>query len=124
MTRIHLDEFLREVAHELGAGASATDSTLPIARATLSALATALPSADLRALRASLPEELATALIVRDSRDSFYTWIARNEEIAIEPATAHAECVLHALGRLLDGELLTRVRRDLPANVAAHLGGG
>lgn len=121
MARIQLNDLLRDVSRQAGF----PDAPLPVVRsvteATLSALASVLPLIDLRALQASLPDELAEALTVRSTRDSFFHHVARNERANMDAATAHAESVLAALGNCIDDELRSRLQKHLPAHVAVHI---
>jgi uncharacterized protein (DUF2267 family) len=121
MARISLDDLLREVARRAGF----PDASLPLVRtvteATLSALASVLPLIDLRALQASLPDELAASLRVKSTRDSFFDHVARNERQDIDIARAHAESVLAVLGDCLDDDLRMRLQQHLPAHVAVHI---
>jgi uncharacterized protein (DUF2267 family) len=121
MAHTTIDDFLREVAREIGVPSAPNRGVQSIVEATLCALATVLPTIDLLPLATSLPEELRRVITAREGRDSFFDCVARNEHADVERATEHAECVLRVLGRTLDDEILTRLKKHLPAHVAAHL---
>lgn len=94
--------------------------------ATLGALRCALENADVKALAAKLPEDLAGRL-QREATSSvrgvkaFYAEAERRERVGRGFAMEHAQVTLQVLAELLDPELVTRLRGRLPGDVARLL---
>lgn len=95
-------------------------------RATLGALRCALADDDARALHDALPPALARTLergqaVVVRSLESLYAEVERRERTRRGFAMEHAQVVLGALVGLLEPDLVQRLRKHLPADVAALL---
>lgn len=118
---IDLDDLLRSVARRAGIPAAPPAEVLGLVEATLTALASELPTNDVRALAQSLPTPLDYALRASELQGEFFERIARSTFVDLPAATERAESTLRALGEVLPGELLSRIIRHLPPNVARHL---
>lgn len=94
--------------------------------ATLVALRAALAEDDARVLADSLPRALSrllerrTGMAVRRATD-LYAQVERREQRGRGFAMEHAQAVLGALARSLDPEVVDRLRRHLPSDIAVLL---
>jgi uncharacterized protein (DUF2267 family) len=95
-------------------------------RATLAALRSALADDDVRALEAQLPRALGRVLgrrpdcTVRDV-GQLYEVVGKREHVRRGFAMEHAQAVLGVLAGILDPEVIGRLRRHLPSDIAALL---
>jgi uncharacterized protein (DUF2267 family) len=95
-------------------------------RATLGAMACALDDVDVRALAKALPERLGRSLVRRTGPrvvglDAFYAEAELRERVGLGFAREHTQTVLEVIAGILDPELVARIRRHLPADLAALL---
>lgn len=95
-------------------------------RATLGALRCALADEDARALGDALPLPLARTLerrqtVVVRNLESLYSEVERRERTGRGFAMEHAQVVFGALLRVLGPDLVQRLRRHLPSDVASLL---
>lgn len=109
-----------------GAGLRGPREATRALTATLGALRGALEDDDARALAAALPAKLGRPLeraaqgAVRGAPE-LYAEVASRASLRAGFAMEQAQVVLQVLAELLDGELLARLRRRLPADLAALL---
>lgn len=94
-------------------------------RATLGAVACALASDDVRALSAALPHELHRSLRSGSDRvgtlDDLYEEAGQRERVRQGFAREHTQVVLEVLATTLEPELVERIRKHLPPDIAALL---
>jgi len=95
-------------------------------RATLGAMACALDDDDARALANALPERLRRPLARRShprvvGLDGFYAEAELRERVGAGFAREHAQAVLEVMAGILEPDLVARIRRHLPPDVAALL---
>ncbi|HEX8795169.1 MAG TPA: DUF2267 domain-containing protein [Polyangiaceae bacterium] len=102
-------------------------------RATLGAMASVLAEDDGRALSAALPRDLGKCLSRRaptevGTLEELYAEAQRRERVAPGFAREHAQTVLEVLATTVDAEVVERLRRHLPTDIARLLqpreGGG
>ncbi len=121
MSSIDLDVLLQSVAKRAGIPRAPTAEVLNLVEATLTALASELPTNDVRALAQTLPSPLGFALRASELPGGFFERVAQSALLDLPAATERAESVLRVVGDALPAELLTRMIRHLPAHVARHL---
>jgi uncharacterized protein (DUF2267 family) len=108
------------------AGLSSVAEAARALDATLAALRCALEDDDARRLASLLPARFARAMLgpapvaVHDA-DGLYREALRYEGVRRGFAIEHAQAVLEGLSRLLPPEQVERLRRHLPADIAALL---
>jgi uncharacterized protein (DUF2267 family) len=94
--------------------------------ASLGALRCTLEDADAKALAAVLSKELAARLERAATSavcgiEAFYAEMGRRERVGLGFAMEHAQVTLQVLAELLDPELVARLHRRLPGDVATLL---
>jgi uncharacterized protein (DUF2267 family) len=94
--------------------------------AALGALRCALDDVDAPAVAAELPKELARVLERSTSKtvrnvEALYTETERRERVGLGFAMEHAQVVLQVLAERLAPELVSRLRKRVPADIAALL---
>lgn len=95
-------------------------------RSTLGAMACALANDDARALSNALPKDLRRSLARGtagsvEKLDDLYAESARRERIGPGFAREHTQVVLEVLATALEPELIERIRKHLPADIASLL---
>ncbi len=95
-------------------------------RATLGAMACALDDEDARALAKALPQSLGRLVLRRSGSrvgglDAFYAEAERRERVGIGFTREHAQAVLEVIAGIVEPELVARIRRHLPPDLAALL---
>jgi uncharacterized protein (DUF2267 family) len=94
--------------------------------AALGALRSALEDSDAQAVAAELPRQMArhlerTVVTPALGVKAFYVESERRERVGLGFAMEHAQVTLQVLAELLQPELVARLRRRLPADIAALL---
>lgn len=95
-------------------------------RATLGAMACALDDDDARALAKTLPDRLGRSLVRRSATrveglDALYAEAERRERVGLGFSREHVQAVLEVIAGVVEPELVARIRRHLPSDLASLL---